>query len=125
MDWFYSQMLQMHALLAWFSVLFFVVRGLAALFDAEWRMDGRVLTLAFGAYTLLAVSGLSLWSLLQHNPMRDNWLAAKLIALVVYGVCAHWAVGTGRLRAVGYVLGLLMLAYVMGLSMTRQVLLGL
>ncbi len=125
MDWFYSQMLEMHVLLAWFSVAMFAVRGLAALFDAEWRMDGRVLTLAFGAYTLLAVSGLSLWSLLNHNPMREDWLAAKLIALVIYGFSAHWAVTRQAYRATAYVLALLMLAYIMGVSLTREAWLGL
>lgn len=125
MDWFYSQMLEMHVLLAWFSVILFAARGLAALFDAEWRMDGRVLTLAFGAYTLLAVSGLSLWSLLNHNPMREDWLAAKLLALAVYGVSAHWAMTRQAFRAAAYTLALLMLAYIMGVSLTRQALLGL
>ena len=120
MDWFYVQMVQMHGYFAWFIVVVFAVRGMAALFDAKWRMDLRLLSLAFLAYGMLGFSGLSLWALMHHNPMRDGWLAGKLIALVVYGVCAHWAVGNGRYRAIGYAVSLLMLAYMLGAAMTRQ-----
>lgn len=120
MDWFYVQMVQTHAYFAWFTVAVFAVRGLAALFDFEWRMDARLLAVAFLAYGAIAVTGLSLWALMHHDPLRDGWFAGKLIALLVYGVCAHWAVGKGRFRAVGYVLGLLMLAYMLAASVTRQ-----
>jgi uncharacterized membrane protein SirB2 len=121
MDWFYVQMVQMHAYFAWFIAAVFAVRGLAALFDAKWRMDVRLLSVTFLAYGGLAVSGLSLWELMNYNPLRDGWFAGKLVALSVYGVCAHWAVGNGRFRAIGYVLSLLMLAYILGASMTRHV----
>jgi uncharacterized membrane protein SirB2 len=120
MDWFYVQMVELHAYIAWFIVATFAVRGLAALFDAKWRMDLRLLSMVFVAYGLLGISGLSLWALMHHNPLHHGWLAGKLIALVVYGLCAHWAVGSGRYRAVGYVVSLLMLAYMLGVSMTRQ-----
>lgn len=120
MDWFYVQMVQMHGYFAWFIAAVFAVRGLAALFDAEWRMDIRLLAVAFTAYGGLAVSGLSLWALMHHDPFRDGWFAGKLVALLVYGVCAHWAIGNGRFRSIGYVVSLLMLAFMLGVSMTRQ-----
>lgn len=120
MDWFYVQMVQMHSLLAWLSAALFVVRGLAALFDAKWRMDIRLLSVAFLAYGMLALSGLSLWALMHHNPIYDAWLAMKLIALLLYAVCAHWAIGYGRYRAVGYAISVLMLAYILLVSTTRQ-----
>lgn len=123
MDWFYGGMVQVHGYFAWFIVAVFAVRGAAALFDAKWRMDLRMLSVVFLAYGSLAFTGLSLWVLVHHDPLRDGWFAGKLIALLVYGVCAHWAVGIGRFRAIGYVLGLLMLAYILGVSMTRQALL--
>ena len=124
MDWFYVQMVAMHALAGWLSAAIFVVRGAAALFDAQWRMDFRLLAIAFLAYTVLIISGLSLWALMHHNPLYDGWLAGKLVALVVFAVCAHWSVGNGRYRAVGYVLGLLALAYTLSAALTRQVIPG-
>ncbi len=120
MDWFYGGMVQVHGYAAWFIVAVFAARGLASLFDAKWRMDLRLLSVVFLAYGSLAFTGLSLWALMHHDPFRDGWFAGKLIALLVYGVCAHWAVGNGRFRAIGYVLGLLMLAYILGASVTRQ-----
>lgn len=124
MDWFYVQMVEMHALTGWLSAAIFAVRGAAALFDAPWRMDFRLLAIAFLVYVGLIVSGLSLWVLMHHNPLYDGWLAGKLVALVVFAVCAHWAVGDGRYRAVGYVLGLLAVGYTLAAAMTRQALPG-
>jgi uncharacterized membrane protein SirB2 len=123
MDWFYGGMVQAHGTFAWFIAAVFAVRGAAALFGAKWHMDLRLLAVIFLAYGSIAFTGLSLWVLMHHDPLRDGWFAGKLIALVVYGVCAHWAVGNGRYRAIGYVVGLLMLAYILGASMTRQALL--
>ena len=120
MDWFYGGMVQAHGTFAWFIAAIFAVRGAAALFGAKWHMDLRLLAVIFLAYGSIAFTGLSLWVLMHHDPLRDGWFAGKLIALVVYGVCAHWAVGNGRYRAIGYVVGLLMLAYILGASITRQ-----
>lgn len=124
MDWFYTQMVEMHVLVAWISAAVFAVRGAAALFGATWHMDFRLLALAFLAYTILVVSGLSLWALMHHNPLHGGWFAGKLLALVVYGVCAHWAVGKGHYRAVGYSISLLMLTYIISAGMTRQAIPG-
>lgn len=125
MDWFYVQMVQTHALVAWISVGIFAVRGAAALFDANWRNDYRLLAITFLAYLFLVVSGFSLWALMHHNPIYDGWLAGKLIALVIYAFCAHWAVSNESYRAICYVICLLMLAYIIASATTRQGLLGL
>jgi len=123
------QMAEIHVLLAWFSVLTFLVRGLAFQFGAPWAMDERLRTLVFGADVLMTVTGLSLWALLYLNPLQgDSWLLAKLLALVAYTVCAHWAMGSsgpGEFRLLGYLLALLALAYMMGTSITRSPWLGL
>ncbi|MCH7342207.1 SirB2 family protein [Pelomonas sp. CA6] len=125
MTWFYTQMVQMHALLAWIGIVFFLIRGMAVLLEAAWEMDDRVRLLVFGVDVLLVISGLSLWGALQYSPLREGWLAAKLIALMLYIACAHWAMGRRALRLPGYVLGLLALGYVMGVSYTRSPSLGL
>ncbi|MEL4177504.1 SirB2 family protein [Roseateles sp. PN1] len=125
MDWFYMGMRDTHAALAWFSMTLFMVRGLAVQFGAEWPLDSRWSVLVFGADTLLTVSGLSLWALLYFSPFRDAWLALKLLSLVGYTVCAYLAMGRGEFRSLAYLGALLMLAYMMGLSYTREPLLGL
>jgi uncharacterized membrane protein SirB2 len=125
MDWFYLQMIELHRVLAWCSVLFFLARGLIFQFGDAWAeraMDGRIQLLVFGVDMLLTISGLSLWVLLHFNPLRDGWLMAKLLALLAYTLCAHWAMGRGEFRILGYVAALLLLAYMMGVSITRQAL---
>lgn len=124
MDWYYLQMREMHALLAWVSVGFFLARGLAFQFQMQWPMDVRVRTLVFGCDFLLTICGLSLWGLLQFNPVYQAWLGMKLLALVGYTVAAHWAMGRGEFRVIGYVLALLLLAYMMAVSYLRDPWLG-
>jgi len=119
------QMGEIHVLLAWCSVLLFLVRGMAHQLGAAWSTDSRLLTLVFAVNMLLAVTGLSLWVLHFLNPMRDGWLMAKLLAMVAYAACAHWAVGQGEFRGLGYLAALALLAYMMAVSITRSPWLGL
>jgi uncharacterized membrane protein SirB2 len=119
------QMGEIHVLLAWISVLIFLARGLAYQFDLQWSTDSRLLLMVFGVNAMLAVTGLSLWVLHFLHPMRDTWLLAKLLAMVAYAGFAHWALGRGEFRSLGYLSALLMLAYMMGVSITRSPWLGL
>ena len=48
----WSYWCQIHALLAWFSVGMFLVRGLAYQFGAAWSLDDRLRTLVFGIVPL-------------------------------------------------------------------------
>lgn len=125
MNWFYLQMLELHKVLAWCSVLIFAVRGLAAQFGLGWAKDSRLLLMIFGVNMLLAVTGLSLWGLLHFSPLRDSWLTVKLLVLVAYALCAHWALGSGEFHVPAYMAALMLLAYAIALSATRQPLLGL
>jgi uncharacterized membrane protein SirB2 len=120
-----AQMSEIHTLLAWLSVLLFLVRGLAFQLGANWAMDTRLQTLVFGTDLLLTITGLSLWGLLYLNPMIDSWLGAKLLALVAYTVLAHAAMGRSEFSILSYVGALLMLAYMMAASITRSAALGL
>ncbi len=121
-----AQMAEMHALLGWAALALFLLRGLAALqFGTAWALDGRVKVLVFGVHFLLAITGLSLWALRFYNPMVDAWLAAKLVALVAFIACAHWAMGNERFRVGGYAAGLVVLVYIALVSVTRSATLGL
>lgn len=120
------QMSEIHVLLAWCSVALFLVRGLAFQLGGQWALDSRLSVLVFGIDLLMTITGLSLWALLALNPfLRDSWLLVKLIALVAYTVCAHWAMGRGEFRSLGYLLALLSLAYMLACSITRSPWLGL
>ena len=120
-----QEMSEMHAILAWCMVLLFLVRGLAYQFGANWPKDSRLDVLVFGIVVLLAVSGLSLWALRFFNPLRDSWLMAKLLALAIYAVSAHLAMGRGRFHALFYLIALLCLAYILQTATIRSPWLGL
>jgi len=128
MTWFYTQMVQWHVLLAWCSVAIFFTRGLLFQFGTprlqELAKDARLMVLVFGVNACLVVTGLSLWNSIGYNPMRDTWLGIKLLALVGYMVCGHWAMSQQRLHLLGYFTALALLALAMDLSINRAFLPG-
>jgi len=121
--WFYTQMVDWHRGLAWFSFGLFLVRGLLHQLEQPWAeriaTDGRLLILAFGSNCVLVVSGLSLWIALHYDLMRSPWLAIKLLALVGYFAFGHWGMGQGRFHLLGYLLALLMMAVMLAVSIQR------
>lgn len=77
----------------------FTLRAAARLAGAPWPMHrvwriGSVLI-----DTLLFAAGLALWALLSLNPLRDHWLGAKLLLLVLYVVLGTWALKRARSTA--------------------------
>ncbi|MFG6462851.1 SirB2 family protein [Roseateles sp. DXS20W] len=128
MTWFYSQMVQWHVLLAWCSLGLFFTRGALFQFGTprlqELAKDARLLVLVFGVNACLVVTGLSLWGAIGYNPVRDSWLGIKLVALVGYLVCGHWAMSQQRLHLLGYFTALALLMLAMDLSINRGFLPG-
>lgn len=128
MPWFYSQMVEWHALLAWCSVALFFSRGLLFQFGTlrlqELSRDARLMVLVFGVNACLVVSGLSLWGSLGYNPINEPWLGVKMLALIGYWACGHWALTQNRLHVLGYLAALLMLALAMALSYNRDLIGG-
>ncbi|HEY0954784.1 MAG TPA: SirB2 family protein [Roseateles sp.] len=124
MTWFYTEMVQWHVLLAWCSVALFFTRGLLFQFGTPQLQaiakDARLMVLVFGVNACLIVTGLSLWNVIGYNPMRNTWLAIKLLALVGYAVCGHWAMSQDRLHLLGYLTALSLLALAMDLSFSRS-----
>lgn len=124
MTWFYAEMVQWHVLLAWSSVAIFFVRGLLFQFGTprlqDMAKDPRLMVLVFGVNACLVVTGLSLWGLIGYHPLRDTWLGIKLLALIGYAVCGHWAMTQARLHVLGYLTALALLALAMDLSFSRS-----
>ncbi len=128
MTWYYTQMIQWHVLLAWCSVGLFFVRGLLFQFGTPpvqaFAKDARLLVLVFGVNACLVVTGLSLWGSIGYSPIRDWWLGVKLVALVGYMICGHWAMSQARMHLLGYLTAVALLALAMDLSINRQFLPG-
>jgi uncharacterized membrane protein SirB2 len=124
MTWFYTEMVQWHVLLAWCSVALFFTRGLLFQLGTprlqEIAKDARLLAVVLGVNVCLVVSGLSLWGAIGYHPIRHEWLGIKLLALVGYAICGHWAMSQARLHLLGYLTALALLALAMDLSFTRS-----
>lgn len=120
-----QQMSEIHVLLAWCSVGLFFLRGFALALRWPWALDSRLRVLAFTVTVLLTVTGLSLWVLRHYDPTRDGWLLAKLLALAAYTGFAHRALGLDEFHLRSYLVGLLCLAYMLAVSLTRSASMGL
>ncbi|MDM4765942.1 SirB2 family protein [Pelomonas sp. SE-A7] len=120
MDWFYPQILKIHVVMAWVTLGLFIVRGLAYQLGYGAAKDGAMMLIAFGANTLMIITGLSLWGSLYYSIPRDGWLLGKLIALLAYFAASHLAFSLNPQRALGYGAGVLALAYAMAAAYTRQ-----
>jgi len=121
-----AQLAEIHTLLAWAALALFLLRGLAALqFGTAWALDARVRLMVFAVHFLLVMTGLSLWALRYYNPTREAWFAAKLLGVIAFAGCAHWAMGSERFDPWGYGAGLVVMAYLLAVSITRSPWLGL
>lgn len=84
---------------------------------AGWRMASVVID------TLLFAAGLALWWLLALDPLRDRWLAAKLLLLVLYVLLGSWALKRARhtaTRALALACALAVFATMVGIGWTRD-----
>lgn len=92
----YPQLKQAHLLLVTLSGSLFLVRGVGAAAGARWPGHAGLRIASVAIDTLLFAAGATLWFLLQLNPLRDHWLGAKLILLVVYVVLGSFALKRAR-----------------------------
>jgi uncharacterized membrane protein SirB2 len=114
---------QAHLALVVLSGTLFALRGAGVLAGARWPLHKALRIGSVVIDTLLLAAGVTLWSLLQLNPMRDTWLGAKLILLVLYIVLGSWALKraqTTSARAVFFVAALTVFATMVSIGWTRD-----
>ena len=73
--------------------------------------------------TTLLGSAIALAVISGQYPLAQNWLTAKLVALVCYILCGTMALKRGRsqtVRAVFFVVALTVFAYIVSAAMTRS-----
>ena len=121
--WLYPLLRSVHLALAGLSVGLFCARGLGCVLERAWPMSRACRLASVGVDSLLTLAGLGLWTLLQHNPLREPWLAAKLGLLplyVVLGTCALKRARTRHSRLL-YLAAALLCVYTMySIARTRQ-----
>lgn len=94
----YGMTLGAHRSCAALSVALFAARGWGVQRGHAWPLQApaRRGSVVIDA-TLLAL-GLALWVALAHNPLREPWLAVKLLLLPVYVVLGSLALKRARTR---------------------------
>lgn len=117
------QIRQAHLALVALSGTLFALRGLGVLAGARWPLHKALRIGSVGIDTLLLAAGVSLWSTLQLNPMRETWLGAKLVLLLLYIMLGRWALkraGTTAARAAFFIAALTVYATMVSIGWTRQ-----
>jgi uncharacterized membrane protein SirB2 len=119
----YLALKHLHMGFAALSGVFFLVRGLwmlagSALLQARFT---RVAPHIIDTGLLASAIGLAVWS--HQSPGQHSWLAAKIVALLVYIVLGTIALKRGKtrqVRAIAFVLALMTFAYIVGTAVTRN-----
>lgn len=83
-SWAYPLVFWTHIGLVGSSAALFLIRGIGVFSGRAWPMGKACRRLSVAIDTLLLLAGVTLWWLLQLNPVRDHWLGVKLVLLLVY-----------------------------------------
>lgn len=119
---------QLHILLAILTACSFCLRGYWMVVGSSMLQAPWTRRLPHVVDTLLLLTGLTMAVGLTISPVAHPWLAAKLIAVVLYVVIGSVALKRGRTlrqRALALVLSLLVLAYIFALALGRDPWVGL
>ena len=121
--WLYPALLHLHRACVAASIALFTARGLGVLALQSWPMQARWRYLSVGIDVLLLTAGVSLWALLDLNPVQQTWLGAKLALLVVYIVLGSFALKRGRTpnqRLLFFVAALAVVLSMVGMALARH-----
>ena len=124
----YLVLRHLHMSCAAISITLFVVRGTCQTAGWQWRQWRWLRIAPHLVDTVLLVAAISLAWRSQQYPFAQNWLSAKVVALLVYIGLGSLALRTGASRTVqraAFLGALLTVVYIVGVAMTRSASLGL
>jgi uncharacterized membrane protein SirB2 len=102
----------------------FFIRGLWMLYAPQRLQERWVRIVPHLIDSLLLVSAVALAVLSRQYPGVDNWLSAKIIALLAYIVLGMIALKRGRtrrIRVLAWLAALAVFAYIVAVARTRNV----
>ena len=105
------------------SLAGFFARGLGGLAGAGWVQSRAAKSVPHVVDTLLLLSALGLAWMLRLNPLTTPWLAAKIIALLVYiglGLVALNPRRALKLRAAAWLAALASFGYIVSVALTKS-----
>ena len=105
------------------SVCGFVLRGVWMLADSPLLRQRWVKVFPHVVDTALLASAIALAIISSQYPLAQSWLTAKVIGLIAYIVCGAIALKRGKtktVRAVFFVVALLIFAYIVLVALNRS-----
>jgi len=112
----------LHITLAALSLALFLIRAILSVRESPWLERRWMQILPHVMDTLLLICGLTLMTLLKAWPHQTPWLAAKLIALLLYIGAGSMAIKRARTplgRALFTLLALLIFGYMVLVAITK------
>nr|WP_162044830.1 SirB2 family protein [Undibacterium sp. YM2] len=102
----------------------FLLRGIWKMRDSAMLDKRWVKVLPHVIDTLLLASALTLAVLSGQYPFQQNWLTAKLFALILYIVLGTVALKRGKtpaIRTAAFIAAILVFAYIISVALSKQV----
>lgn len=101
----------------------FLLRGIWKMRDSAMLSKRWVKILPHVIDTVLLASALTLAVLSGQYPFQQNWLTAKLFALILYIVLGTLALKRGKtpaIRSAAFIAAILVFAYIISVALSRQ-----
>ena len=119
-----SLLLMLHIVCALVSITLFIWRGARMWINRP--LSSRLFrrSLPDTVDTLFLVSGISMAFVLGVSPLESGWLAAKIIALLIYIGLGEMALrfgSTNWLKRVCFIAAILVFGYIVGVAKTMEV----
>ena len=112
-----------HVVFVVLSLLGIVLRGVWMMRDSAMLQQRWVRTAPHIIDTLLLVAALAMCYVISLNPLRTDWLVAKLLAVTLYIVLGAVALKRGKTKTIrvgAWLMSLLVFAYIVAVAVTKQ-----
>ena len=105
------------------TLIFFIIRGIWMMQDSKLLKKKWVKILAPIIDTILLVSAIALTIRISQYPFIDNWLTAKVLALILYIALGMVALTYGRtknIRIAAWLCALICFGYIASVAVSRN-----
>jgi len=112
-----------HLTLMLLSVSFLIIRVLASTQNAQWLQQKWAKIAPHIIDTLLLISAVILMTLISQYPIADNWISAKVVALIAYiglGTMAFKGNKSALTKIFFLLLALTVIGYMIAVAVTKQ-----
>ncbi len=124
----YAQVRWLHIGCAGISIALFLLRGTLQFCSIDWRRSRWLRIAPHVNDTVLLGAAIALTIMSGQYPLEQDWLSAKVIALLVYiatGSLAFRRGASGRQRALAFTAALATVAYIVAVATSRSASVGL